>query len=206
VKRASEWYRAREWKSGRAGEWERARERCSLTLLNVNRQSIQPNWWCKGEGEREGDKQASKHTHTHIMHKLTLCCLKRLSVTSHCCLDIYKCALLLKARSFHSSPWPWAVVFNSYSCFCCSSRCSAVSHWPQSTNPMCTGICEYIYNTLLYILAVHGMPSPLNWGPSSNRGPGGGPAWNGGDTTDNIILHANGNGHGNGNGNGKWRY
>ncbi|KAH8355311.1 hypothetical protein KR093_010757, partial [Drosophila rubida] len=46
------------------------------------------------------------------------------------------------------------------------------------------------------LLAVYGKP----WGPSSNTGPIGGPAWNGGDTTDNIILHSNSRSGS------KWRY
>ncbi|EDW60794.2 uncharacterized protein [Drosophila virilis] len=56
---------------------------------------------------------------------------------------------------------------------------------------------------LLWLLAallsdVNGLPFSFNWGPSANRGPSGGPAWNGGSdqSTDNIILHSNG----------KWRY
>ncbi|XP_034477542.1 uncharacterized protein LOC117784053 [Drosophila innubila] len=57
----------------------------------------------------------------------------------------------------------------------------------------------FLFLLLVALLsAVHGMPSPLNWGPASNRGPGGGPGWNGGDTTDNIILHSGKTG--------KWRY
>ncbi|XP_017003221.1 uncharacterized protein [Drosophila takahashii] len=47
------------------------------------------------------------------------------------------------------------------------------------------------------ILSVHG--NPWRWGPASNTGPIGGPAWNGGDeSTDNIVIHSKGNS--------KWRY
>ncbi|KAH8300294.1 hypothetical protein KR044_012526, partial [Drosophila immigrans] len=49
------------------------------------------------------------------------------------------------------------------------------------------------------ILAAYGMP----WGPSSNSGLSGGPAWNGGETTDNIILNPNGGVRRN---NPYWRY
>ncbi|XP_017123587.1 uncharacterized protein LOC108143582 [Drosophila elegans] len=50
------------------------------------------------------------------------------------------------------------------------------------------------------ILTVQG--NPWRWGPASNSGPVGGPAWNGGEdeSTDNIIYRSKGNG------NGKWRY
>ncbi|KAH8254620.1 hypothetical protein KR032_011233, partial [Drosophila birchii] len=49
-----------------------------------------------------------------------------------------------------------------------------------------------------------GHAKPWRWGPASNTGPIGGPAWNGGEqSTDNIIIHANGNGN---RGGGKWRY
>ncbi|KAH8403638.1 hypothetical protein KR215_000340, partial [Drosophila sulfurigaster] len=59
-------------------------------------------------------------------------------------------------------------------------------------------VCTYIKQTQCNIIAVYGMP----WGgPSSNSAPAGGPAWNGGDTTDNIILRQNGGGSSN-----KWRY
>ncbi|KAH8279270.1 hypothetical protein KR026_005374, partial [Drosophila bipectinata] len=60
--------------------------------------------------------------------------------------------------------------------------------------------CElFIY--ILFLLvgdAVRGQP--WRWGPASNSGPIGGPAWNGGpdETTDNIVIHSNGGG--------KWRY
>ncbi|XP_017072713.1 uncharacterized protein LOC108108969 [Drosophila eugracilis] len=41
--------------------------------------------------------------------------------------------------------------------------------------------------------------NPWKWGPGSNSGPVGGPAWNGGeDSTDNIIIHSKGNRN--------WRY
>ncbi|XP_017093462.2 uncharacterized protein [Drosophila bipectinata] len=48
------------------------------------------------------------------------------------------------------------------------------------------------------LLGVRGQP--WRWGPASNSGPIGGPAWNGGsnETTDNIVIHSNGGG--------KWRY
>ncbi|XP_017051068.1 uncharacterized protein LOC108094808 [Drosophila ficusphila] len=49
------------------------------------------------------------------------------------------------------------------------------------------------------VLSVYGNPR-WHWGPASNSGPIGGPAWNGGEdeSTDNIIIHSNGKG--------KWRY
>ncbi|XP_030387704.1 uncharacterized protein LOC115634249 [Scaptodrosophila lebanonensis] len=63
-------------------------------------------------------------------------------------------------------------------------------------------MCHRIF--VLFVLLLAALLSvccalPLSWGPSANRGPIGGPAWNGGDaeTTDNIILHSKG---------GKWHY
>ncbi|KAH8365116.1 hypothetical protein KR084_002209 [Drosophila pseudotakahashii] len=61
-------------------------------------------------------------------------------------------------------------------------------------------ICSYTLVNIsisIVIFVVHG--NPLRWGPASNTGPIGGPAWNGGDeSTDNIIIHSKGNS--------KWRY
>ncbi|XP_002061609.3 uncharacterized protein LOC6638421 isoform X2 [Drosophila willistoni] len=46
-----------------------------------------------------------------------------------------------------------------------------------------------------FVSSVFGLPA---WGPAANRGPIGGPSWNGGpdQSTDNIILHSKPN----------WRY
>jgi len=55
----------------------------------------------------------------------------------------------------------------------------------------------YFYKPSLIICEVHGMP--WKWGPASNSGPHGGPAWNGGEeSTDNIVIHSKNSG--------KWRY
>ncbi|KAH8291530.1 hypothetical protein KR054_012578 [Drosophila jambulina] len=54
-----------------------------------------------------------------------------------------------------------------------------------------------------------GHAKPWRWGPGSNSGPLGGPAWNGGagdESTDNIIIHANGSGNRGNGGGGNWRY
>ncbi|EDW72595.2 uncharacterized protein Dwil_GK19305 [Drosophila willistoni] len=59
---------------------------------------------------------------------------------------------------------------------------------------------QYIGVLLLWLCvtlvsSVFGLPA---WGPAANRGPIGGPSWNGGpdQSTDNIILHSKPN----------WRY
>ncbi|EDW00767.1 uncharacterized protein LOC6559881 [Drosophila grimshawi] len=53
---------------------------------------------------------------------------------------------------------------------------------------------------LLLLVALISAANGLPGGPASNRGPFGGPSWNGGpdQSTDNIILHSKGEG--------KWRY
>ncbi|EDV55312.1 uncharacterized protein LOC6547528 [Drosophila erecta] len=61
-------------------------------------------------------------------------------------------------------------------------------------------LCQQLWVLLLWLcfafLSVHGVP--WKWGPSSNSGPHGGPAWNGGEeSTDNIVIHSKNN---------KWRY
>ncbi|KAH8258368.1 hypothetical protein KR038_010208 [Drosophila bunnanda] len=61
---------------------------------------------------------------------------------------------------------------------------------------------------LCFALIGGGHAQPWRWGPASNSGPIGGPAWNGGndESTDNIIIHSNGGvNRGNGGG-GKWHY
>ncbi|EDW91394.1 uncharacterized protein LOC6530799 [Drosophila yakuba] len=62
-------------------------------------------------------------------------------------------------------------------------------------------LCRQLWLLLLWLcfafLSVHGMP--WKWGPASNSGPHGGPAWNGGeDSTDNIVIYSKNTG--------KWRY
>ncbi|KAH8280306.1 hypothetical protein KR018_002307, partial [Drosophila ironensis] len=58
--------------------------------------------------------------------------------------------------------------------------------------------CNYL---IIFVTAVQGKPWRWHWGPASNSGPIGGPAWNGGpdESTDNIIIHSNKR-------DGKWRY
>ncbi|XP_017960754.1 uncharacterized protein LOC108654166 [Drosophila navojoa] len=61
----------------------------------------------------------------------------------------------------------------------------------------------FVLSLLVALLsAVNGLPFGLNWGPSSNQGPSGGPAWNGGhdQTTDSTHYNQHSNGGG------KWRY
>ncbi|XP_043644924.1 uncharacterized protein LOC122614427 [Drosophila teissieri] len=61
-------------------------------------------------------------------------------------------------------------------------------------------LCQQLWLLLLWLcfafLSVHGMP--YKWGPASNSGPHGGPAWNGGDSTDNIVIYSKKTGN--------WRY